>query len=83
MTEPIKYTLKLLFGFDIGQAATQNVNKTINHNLLEQTWKNASTPPNNLGILARALLLFKKVMFIAVGLAVGIIGVFFYRQKVN
>lgn len=31
---PLKYLMKLLFGFDIGQIAERNATKTLNHDLL-------------------------------------------------
>jgi len=42
VTEPLKYLMKLLFGFDIGKVAERNTNKSINYSLLEKSWESAS-----------------------------------------
>ena len=73
--------LKLLFGFDIDQSSQNKPLKTIHHDLLESTWSNASSNVKNPGLVTRTLSVLKKLVLLAIGLAVGLVMAFFYRQK--
>ena len=38
---PLKFLMKLLFGFDIGKVTEMNAKKSMNHALLDKHWKQA------------------------------------------
>lgn len=80
----LKYYLKLLFGFDIGQVAKKNsLKKTPNQELLEKTWNQVYNQAKNKSLFLRVYSMIKKVIYLAVCISLGFFGAFLYKFKTN